>query len=325
MTDQEVHEPTYGIGTVSRLTGIPVATLRAWERRYQVVTPQRTDANRRYYSRADAARLQLIKQLVDRGHSISTVAGLAETALRERLEIHLETPVIAVPVERPMRVLIYGDALPFLVDSWRSDLGSLQVLGTHVRYAEFEQDALSQRPQALVLEMPALAPDVPGRLRDLRTQCGAERVVVVYSFATKRSIERLQREGVVTLRAPVTALALREACRPDRESAGAVTSPVAETLAMVEELPPRRFDSRALAAAADIATGIRCECPHHLADLLFRLTAFETYSADCESRNEQDAALHAHLHRAAAKARASLEEALDYLIQCGDIDLTASS
>lgn len=319
MTTRTVHEPAYGIGTVSRLTGIPVDTLRAWERRYQVVTPQRTAGNRRFYAREDVTRLQLIKQLVERGHAISSVAALAEPTLRERLEIHLETPVTVVPAERPMRVMIYGDALPFLVESWRSALGSLRVLGTHLRYHEFEQDAQSQRPEALVLEMPALEPETPARLRELRTQCGAERVVVVYSFATKRSIERLQREGVITLRSPITALALREACRLDTEvSPVGVTTP----LEMVEELPPRRFDSQTLAALAEIGTGIRCECPHHLADLLFRLNAFETYSAQCESRNEQDAALHAHLHQSAAKARALLEGALDYLIQSDEIDLT---
>lgn len=322
MTVRTVHQPAYGISTVSRLTGIPVDTLRAWERRYQVVTPQRTEGNRRHYAREDVARLQLIKQLVDRGHAISSVAALAEPALRERLEIHLEPPVTAVPVERPLRVLIYGDALPFLVNSWRSTLGSLQVLGTHVLYHEFEQDARNQRPDALVLEMPALEPETAGRIRELRTQCGAERVVVVHSFATRRSIERLQREGVVTLRSPITALALRDACRLNTEA-----SPVAVTtpLEIMEELPPRRFDSQTLAALAEIRTGIRCECPHHLADLLLRLNAFETYSAQCENRNEQDAALHAHLHQSASKARALLEEALDYLIQSDEIDLTVSS
>ena len=37
----------YTIGRVAALTGVPVATLRAWERRYGVVEPVRTDSGYR--------------------------------------------------------------------------------------------------------------------------------------------------------------------------------------------------------------------------------------------------------------------------------------
>ena len=36
-------EPIYNIGVVARMTGIPVATLRVWERRYQFPTAERTE------------------------------------------------------------------------------------------------------------------------------------------------------------------------------------------------------------------------------------------------------------------------------------------
>ena len=81
-------EPRYPIGAVSRLTGIPVDTLRAWERRYQVVAPTRTDRGR-MYGAADVARLRLLRLAVARGHGIGQVAGLTKADL-ERLLHEIE-------------------------------------------------------------------------------------------------------------------------------------------------------------------------------------------------------------------------------------------
>jgi DNA-binding transcriptional MerR regulator len=323
MMSSNSDDAVYGIAAVARLTGIPLNTLRAWERRYALVVPERGDGNQRQYARSDVVRLQMVKQLVDRGHAISTLAGLDEAELRQRLQLHRDAPV-AVQVEASAsRVLIYGDALPYLIDAWRGDLAPLEILGVFGSYAEFEARACLERPDVLVLEWPALDPDVPSRLRALQVRSGAARVVVVYGFAPAQLIARLQQDGIVAVRAPVTAAALREACRRDVAPAGAAQAAVMAAAAAAFEVtvPPRRFDSKTLAAVANLPTGIRCECPHHLADLLFRITAFETYSAECESRNERDAALHSHLHQVAGQARALLEDALDYLLMCEGIDL----
>src|SRR3990167_8686998 len=66
--------PRYRSGAVARMGRIPVATLRIWERRYQVVGPTLTASGHRLYSGADVERLLLIKQLVDRGHAIGSPA-----------------------------------------------------------------------------------------------------------------------------------------------------------------------------------------------------------------------------------------------------------
>jgi DNA-binding transcriptional MerR regulator len=302
-------------------------TLRAWERRYALVAPGRGDGNQRQYTHDDVVRLQLIKQLVDAGHTISTVAGLDEASLRERLELHLDAPAAMTPEGAPWRVLIYGDALPFLIEAWRDQLSPLQIVGMSASYGEFEQRACAEQPEVLVVEWPAIDPDAPARLSELMSRARARRLVVVYSFAPAALVARLQRDGVVALRAPVTAAALREACRLDVTPAAALQTAVLAAVAAAQEMPIplRRFDSKTLAAVASLPTGIRCECPHHLADLLFRVTAFETYSAQCESRNERDAALHAHLHRVAGQARALLEDALEHLMLCEEIDLSVYS
>ena len=40
---EDKHESNYRIGAVSRLTGIPPDTLRVWERRYDLITPMRSE------------------------------------------------------------------------------------------------------------------------------------------------------------------------------------------------------------------------------------------------------------------------------------------
>ena len=71
----------YPIRAVSKLTGIAIDTLRAWERRYGAVTPRRDDRGR-MYTDADVTRLRLLHQAVSSGHAIGRVATLSDEELR---------------------------------------------------------------------------------------------------------------------------------------------------------------------------------------------------------------------------------------------------
>ncbi len=72
----------YPIRAVSRMTGIGIDTLRAWERRYGAVTPTRDDRGR-MYTEADVARLRLLDGAVEQGHSIGRLAALDDDQLRD--------------------------------------------------------------------------------------------------------------------------------------------------------------------------------------------------------------------------------------------------
>ena len=61
---------SYRIKRVAHLTGINPATLRAWERRYGLVAPDRTGSGYRLYTDEDVAMLSRIKVLVDEGLTI---------------------------------------------------------------------------------------------------------------------------------------------------------------------------------------------------------------------------------------------------------------
>lgn len=62
------------IGEVSRRTGVAVPTLRAWERRYDLLSPERTEGGHRLYSGSDVARVQDMQRLLDDGWSASAAA-----------------------------------------------------------------------------------------------------------------------------------------------------------------------------------------------------------------------------------------------------------
>ena len=90
----------YPIRAVSRLTGIGIDTLRAWERRYGAVTPTRDDRGR-MYSEADVARLRLLNGAVEQGHSIGRLATLSNDQLRDLCgaAVSAPLPTRATPID----------------------------------------------------------------------------------------------------------------------------------------------------------------------------------------------------------------------------------
>lgn len=68
-------EPKYTIKSVSGLTGIRPVTLRAWERRHEVLSPHRSNNRYRLYSDRDVAILRWLKSRVDQEVSISAAVS----------------------------------------------------------------------------------------------------------------------------------------------------------------------------------------------------------------------------------------------------------
>ena len=72
----------YPIRAAAKLTGLTIDTLRAWERRYNAVTPRRAERGRLYVD-ADIRRLLLLRSAVEAGHSIGHVAFLSDPELED--------------------------------------------------------------------------------------------------------------------------------------------------------------------------------------------------------------------------------------------------
>lgn len=90
--------PRHPIRVASQRTGLTPATLRAWERRYGVVDPERSDGGQRLYSDHDVERLTRLRLLTEAGRSISQVAELSDEEARALLAEDREA---AAPESRP--------------------------------------------------------------------------------------------------------------------------------------------------------------------------------------------------------------------------------
>ena len=69
-------EELFPIREVSRLTGVNPVTLRAWERRYGLIQPTRTESGHRLYSMTEIERVRSIVDWIDRGVAVSKVGKI---------------------------------------------------------------------------------------------------------------------------------------------------------------------------------------------------------------------------------------------------------
>jgi DNA-binding transcriptional MerR regulator len=67
---------TFSIKDLENLTGIKAHTIRIWEKRYNLLEPERTDTNIRTYSLANLQKLLNISYLNNNGYKISKIASL---------------------------------------------------------------------------------------------------------------------------------------------------------------------------------------------------------------------------------------------------------
>ena len=68
----------YRIQAVAEMTGVPAPTLRAWERRYGVPSPERTASSYRLYSDADIRVIRKLRELCDNGMSPAEAAKIVQ-------------------------------------------------------------------------------------------------------------------------------------------------------------------------------------------------------------------------------------------------------
>jgi len=181
---------------------------------------------------------------------------------------------------------------------------------------------------ALVVDL-ALLGDAPERMiGELERALRPELTVIVYAFAKWELIERLRgNQQRQLMRAPVSARSLRSnmlglIVKHMTQAPALPAAPVESGLMRIEQQAPmRRFSDFQLAALQDIQSKVDCECPNQVADLVLALSAFETYSAQCQNKNEKDAKMHQLLARVTGHARAVMEYGLKELCAFEGIDV----
>jgi DNA-binding transcriptional MerR regulator len=145
----EDSRPIYGIGAVARLLGITPSTIRTWEERYGVVSPQRSPGGRRLYSRDEVDRLRFVKLKVDEGIQPAD----AHRLLAERAGVGplpMEGPVRGGV--RPLVLLVERD--PFATELMEFFLrGDGYDIGVATDAAEAENKVLGLSPQLTIVEL----------------------------------------------------------------------------------------------------------------------------------------------------------------------------
>ncbi len=93
----------FGINVISTACGVMPHTIRTWEKRYQVFSPERSEGGQRLYNEADFAKAKLIVALIENGHTISSLAKHSLQDLRSLLSVNngedSESDKILTPVE----------------------------------------------------------------------------------------------------------------------------------------------------------------------------------------------------------------------------------
>ena len=297
-------EQHYLIGAVAKLTSITPQCLRAWERRYGLGPSYRTRTQRRLYTQEDVQRLMLIKRLVDAGNTISSIAYLSLDQLQERIRETNDRSIL--PSNSNIcryRMAVFGFQLAEQLRA-HSNHG-LNVVAVYNRPSEADLDVLEA--DVLILEHPTVHREEYEEVLRLLDRTGARKAVVVYRFVHPDVANELNTARIMGLQAPIDLNELQLACL---EPLGRI--PNGDENANL--LPMRRFDDIELARIASQSSLIKCQCPHHLVNLLLSLTAFEDYSARCENQTTDDAQIHAYLRRITAQARAKMEQALNRVI-----------
>ena len=310
----------YKIGKASQLTGISTEKLRIWERRYEAVTPIRSDAGGRLYGLEDISRLKIIKMLVDNGDSISNVAtlNLKELEARAAEEIKLN---VSPSHEGPIRVAILGSALSTGFSSTGVN-DDIEIISFHDGIASINTEALTSKADIVIIDKSSLQEEDVKQFLDVMDRFNASHALVIYRYATQETLNRLPKSKCSSLRSPVDIEEIKDHCRSLFARNNAAMSLFNEQLESDTTIAPaRRYDDDALSKIAAVSPVIKCECPHHLVELVLAMTAFEKYSSECESQDMKDAELHAYLGHATAKARHIIENALDKVIEIENIQI----
>jgi hypothetical protein len=298
----------YRSGAAARLAGLPVETLRIWERRYSLSDVERSERGQRLYSAEQVARLGLLKQLVDQGHAIGVLASLGREQLQAMLGARAGNGQAAAG---PVPVVLAGASLARRVAAEKG-LAGLDVRASYARIEQVADEGDGKGAQVLVVEMSELDDTALPLIAAARDASGVAATVVLYRFCASATIRALRAQSCLVARVPPDLGELALLCRAAM-AGQRLPAPAPASQAAMPSVTPPRFDEEALAAMTAASARVSCECPRHLSDLLMMLFSFERYSANCASRTPEDALLHKQLELAAGQARLVLEGAMEAL------------
>lgn len=195
--------PIYSIGAVARMLAVPASTLRAWEERYALVTPSRSEGSQRLYSRGQVEQLRYLKAQIDTGMSAADAHRLLSEELRGG---HLPQAVAdgAGDRERPLILIAERDSYAAeLAEYFLRTKGWDVVVALDATQAKLHFDERS--PDIVVLDL--LISGGAG-FRLLREFAGTQNPQVIAVSALNSADEAMGAGAAAFLRKPVQSLRL---------------------------------------------------------------------------------------------------------------------
>ena len=278
----------YKIGAVAKLTGISTDSIRAWERRYAVVEPNRGENNNRYYTEEHIGRLIRVKRLVDAGQAIGTVCRLSNE------ELHDRTHGILGSIGQPSGgALKKWTVISVQQPSWLKACVEAQH-GVEVRWVPCLEAFSASHEDFVVIDMPSLS-EVNEKLvlRMLPDEL-APRCLVVYKFASRTQLRSLAAKGIRLLKGPLEPFALVNLLRVDGQP----------------EATPLESNAAGSMARLSKDDDVLRNCKKQLSCLVNALNQLEAYSSGCARSSVTDNALYQHLVEQTGQARSIMEESL---------------
>ncbi len=308
--------PLYRIGAVSKLASVPVTTLRIWETRYQAFTPSKTLGQHRLYGPDDVLRATLLKQLSEQGHSVSGIAALDSTQLRQLHTQGLSATTLRQIATQTtlLRARVVGTGLAQRLGSSRHKLG---LFAEHSELAEVFSDLAGARATAehssadlLLIRLNTIQESTVSELLELVKATQAAHTLVLYVYGASSNLQALRDAGLTVHKDSISDVDLSDWVRNVSlaQALRAAAAPLAGRKAT-----PKKYSDETLARVANISTAVLCECPRHVAELLTQLSSFEQYSQECVNKNSVDQQLHEHLAEVSGQARALFEHALELI------------
>jgi DNA-binding transcriptional MerR regulator len=104
----------YSIKELEQLSGIKAHTIRIWEKRYSIITPQRTDTNIRFYSDDDLKKIINVSLLNSNGVKISKIAEMpAEEIVQKVLELSKTKDDYSIHINQLILAMVHLDEEKF--------------------------------------------------------------------------------------------------------------------------------------------------------------------------------------------------------------------
>lgn len=180
-----MQEQLYKIGAVAQETGLAVERLRAWERRYGFDPAHKVNRTR-YYDKEQVTKLSLIKELLERGHSIKQ---LVELGIDELNDLTDTRPSILVHSDCSLTLV--GPAIQEMEANASTE--ECEITGRFHSLDELESNLDTiQHTDALIVESDSLDAE---RLEGLKDALSIP-LIVVFRYASKHDIEEATEKGL---------------------------------------------------------------------------------------------------------------------------------